>query len=188
MSLTKEDDDSEDPIEVSSIKLNLLKKADLILMVNGLIDDNNILNGQVDELEKENSDLLSESKALSEKLHAKKVTPVITLCKNFKGKDTKTTSDNMMTTKLDLILDKLDTLTKSINEKTVNQTVFVKARPGLGYEDGPNTVTSASDKLAKELTEKIDNLDKALQTSKSNNQYLKDKIHVLGKGPQNNNK
>ena len=94
----------------------------------------------------------------------------------------------MTDSKIDLILDKLDTLTKSINEKTVNQTVFVKARPGLGYEDGPNTVTSASDKLAKELTEKIENLDKALQTSKSNNQYLKDKIAVLEKGLKNNEK
>ena len=186
--MTKQDDDSEEPIEVSSIKLNLLKKADLILMVNGLIDDNNVLNGQVDELEKENSDLLCETKALSKKLHTKEVAPIATFCTNCKGKNIKATSDNMLNSKLDLILDKLDTLTKSIDDKTVNQTVFVKARPGLGYEDGPNTVTSASDKLAKELTEKIDNLDKALQTSKSNNKYLKDKITVLEKGPQNNKK
>ena len=102
--------------------------------------------------------------------------PVDTFCTNYKGKNTKATSDNMLNSKLDLIHDKLDTLTKSFDHKTVNQTVFVKARPGLGYEDGPNTIfvkarpslgyedgpntiTSASDKLAKELTQKIDNLD-----------------------------
>jgi hypothetical protein len=123
--MTKPDEESEEAVEVSSIKLNILPKADLIIMVNGLIDDNNVLTGHLEDLEKENSDLLDESKELSKRLHAKEVAPITANCSQCKGKHIKSTSDNMTNSKIDLILDKLSILIKSINEKTVNQTVFL---------------------------------------------------------------
>ena len=65
---------------------------------------------------------------------------------------------------IQLILNKLETLTDSINEKTVNQTVFVRARPGLGYDSKMTPLLVpllklSQEKLTRELTKKAETLD-----------------------------
>ena len=73
------------------------------------------------------------------------------------------------------IIDKLDVLTTSINEKTVNQTVFVKQRYGIGYpgkENSKDSCSAENEKLRRELVEKNETLNFALQTSRDKNQFL----------------
>ena len=76
-------------------------------------------------------------------------------CEGFKGKQPQgTTSRNFQAnteTDLAYIIEKLEKLTTSINETNVNQTVFVRARPGLGYSsDNESSPSSyAQDKLKK---------------------------------------
>ena len=79
-------------------------------------------------------------------------------------------------------MDKLEKLATSIDEKTVNQTVFVKARPGLGFSEDVSSL-SPQEKLNMELTEKADKLSKALRESKAQNDYLAEKVKVLETEP-----
>ena len=62
-------------------------------------------------------------------------------------------------------MDKLDCIQDSINAKTVNQTVFVRQRHGLGFsEEGNSNVldSSEAEKLRRELIEKNENLSISL--------------------------
>ena len=90
---------------------------------------------------------------------------------------------------LEKIISKLDDLTDSIDDKTVNQTVFVKPRYGLGYY-GPfefDTEEQAEHKKIRvELAEKNESLSLALQTSKDRTRFLEEKIKVLEQNPQQN--
>ena len=77
--------------------------------------------------------------------------------------------------------------TQSINEKTVNQTVFVKQRYGLGYsenQDSEGTYSSENEKVRRELAEKNEALSLALQTTRDKNEFLAEKIKVLESRPQ----
>ena len=91
-------------------------------------------------------------------------------CEGCKGKQTQGTisSDFQANTESSLafIMDKLEKLATSIDEKTVKQTVFVKARPGLGFSENESSL-SPQDKLNMELTKKADKLDKALHECKA---------------------
>ena len=90
---------------------------------------------------------------------------------------------------LENIISKLDDLSYSIDEKTVNQTVFVKPRYGLGY-NGPSEFDSEEqaehEKIRVELAGKNESLSLALQTSKDRTQFLEEKIKVLEQHPQQN--
>ena len=84
-------------------------------------------------------------------------------------------------------MEKLDYITQSINEKTVNQTVFVRQRYGLGYSENQNsegTCYSEIEKVRRELIEKNKALSLALQTTRDKNQFLAEKIKVLESRPQ----
>lgn len=179
----KGDSDDDESIKVTDIKPELLQRSDLVDMVNCLIDDNQTFSVHLEDLEKENKNLLNESKRLTKLLQDKEKIPINMSCINCKGKSTKSVTVTPTEEKLDIIIEKIDNLAKSIDAKTVNQTVFVKARPGLGYEDGPEHSNTASDKLVKELTEKVQFLDQALHTCKSNNDHLKEKVKVLEQEP-----
>ena len=81
-------------------------------------------------------------------------------CEGCKGKQPQGVSPKIITSNkesdIPLILNKIETLTNSINEKTINQIVIVHARPGLGYdsENDSSACSSAHEKLTRELTEK----------------------------------
>ena len=47
--------------------------------------------------------------------------------------------ESMSQVSLQAIMEKLDCITQSINEKTVNQTVFVRQRYGLGYSENQDS-------------------------------------------------
>ena len=64
------------------------------------------------------------------------------------------------------MLSKITDLTDLVNEKTTNQTVFVKVRTGLGFSENESSL-SPQDKLNMELTEKADKLNKALHECKT---------------------
>ena len=84
-------------------------------------------------------------------------------------------------------MEKLDYITQSINEKTVNQTVFVRQRYGLGYsenQESEGTCSSESEKIRRELAEKNEALSLALQTTRDKNEILSEKIKVLEGRPQ----
>lgn len=61
-----------------------------------------------------------------------KMTP--TSCSTCKGK-TKVDESRLNETKLDDILSKLDSISASIEAKSLPQIVFVKAQPGLGFNE-----------------------------------------------------
>ena len=82
------------------------------------------------------------------------------------------------------IMTKLDSISASIEAKSVPQTVFVKARPGLGFNEHENSPKDSKDKLVKELNEKVHSLDQSLHAYKENNSYLKEKVKVLEQNPQ----
>src|ERR1044071_3456444 len=66
--------------------------------------------------------------------------------------------------------------------QTVNQTVFVKQRYGLGYsqnQDSERTYSSENEKVRRELAEKNEALSLALQTTRDKNEFLSEKIKVL---------
>src|ERR1044071_6504815 len=90
---------------------------------------------------------------------------------------------------LEKIISKLDDLTDSIDDNTVNQTVFVKPRYGLGYY-GPSEFDTEEqaehEKIRVELAEKNDRLNLALQNSKDRTLFLEEKIKVLEQHPQEN--
>lgn len=79
---------------------------------------------------------------------------------------------------------KIDSISASIEAKSVPQTVFLKAIPGLGFNEHENTSSDSKDKLVKELTEKVHSLDQSLHACKENNFYLKEKVKVLEKNPK----
>ena len=75
-------------------------------------------------------------------------------------------------------MEKLDYITQSINEKTVNQTVFVRQRYGLGYsenQESEGTYSSKNKKIRRELAEKNEDLSLALQTTRDKNEFLSEK-------------
>ena len=80
---------------------------------------------------------------------------------------------------LQSISDRLDELTESIKEKTVNQTVFVKKRHGIGYINNKINDDAEDEKARRELVEMNENLSTALATSRDRNQFLLEKIMVL---------
>ena len=83
-------------------------------------------------------------------------------------------------THLAFIIEKLDKLATSIDEKTVKQTVFVKARPGLGHTENESSPSSSTqDKLNRELTEKADTLDRALHECRSQKDFWKKRLKCL---------
>ena len=81
--------------------------------------------------------------------------------------------ENMSQVSLQAIMEKLGCITQSINEKTVNQTVFVKQRYGLGYsenQDSEGTCSFKSEKVRRELAEKNEALSLTLQTTRDKNE------------------
>ena len=104
--------------------------------------------------------------------------PCNTICPDCKGK-AKVNESSLEVTTLDQIMTKLDSIYDSIEAKSVPQTVFVKARPGLGYnESDENTTGDANARLIQTLTEKVHTLDQSLHACKENNSYLKEKVKV----------
>ena len=75
-------------------------------------------------------------------------------CSNCKGK-TKLDESMFDETKLDVIMSKLDSISSSSEAKYVPQTLFVKARPSLGFNENESNSRDPQDKLVKELTEKV---------------------------------
>ena len=181
--MAQEDSDDDEPVKVSSIKLSVLPKEELINLCQGLIEDNDTLMSQADEYTNEISVLKAETIELSKRLHAEPVV-VTKFCELCKGKSNKHPSDSNVSTKLDTIMDKLDKLTKSIDAKTVNQTVFVRARPGLGYSPEDATSCSQDVPLTISLTAKIESLSKELQSCKSKNDHLEHKMQALEENPK----
>ena len=177
--------------------LHVLKKEDLIDMIKELMEDNSVVEKESTEYATEIRELRSENLDLSTRLADKeqnlqKLKGMILKtksCEGCKGKQPQgTVSSNFQATtesSLAMIMDKLEKLATSIDEKTVNQTVFVKARPGLGFSEDASTL-SPQDKLNMELTEKADKLSKELHKSKSQNEYLAAKVKVLETEPATN--
>ena len=112
----------------------------------------------------------------NENLHAQSST-------SYKGKSSVNELENKSSwSMLEKIISKLDDLTDSIDDKTVNQTVFVKPQYSLGYY-GPSEFDTKEqvehEKIRVELAEKNDRLGLALQTSKDKTLFLEEKIKVL---------
>ena len=70
--------------------------------------------------------------------------------------------------------------------RTIDQTVFVKQRYGLGYsenQDSEGTHSSESEKVRRELAEENEALSLSLQTTRDKNEFLAEKIKVLETRP-----
>ena len=159
-------------------------------MIKELMDDHTTLEKESTDYAAEIKELRSENLDLSIRLAEKeqnlqKLKGVVLKTKSYegwKGKQPQGTisSDFQASTEssLAMIIDKLEKLATSIDENIVNQTVFVKARPGLGFSGNASSL-SPQDKLNMELTEKTDKLSKALHESKAQNDYLAEKVKVL---------
>src|SRR6185295_5117942 len=154
-------------------KLAILGKDDLITMIKGLLEDNELLEKQAMEYDEEVKDLRNESEDLSNRLadkekalkRAMETTLVTKACEGCKGKQPTVASvSNESPTDskhyFELLLSKITYLTDLIDEKTVNQTVFVKERFGLGYNpDGDNAEGNEPHvKLNQELSLKAETL------------------------------
>jgi len=105
------------------------------------------------------------------------------LCTSCKGKSIFEDSESKFSQNmLDNILTKIEDLTDAINDKTVNQTVFVRPRHGLGYR-GPIDEESEEqvefNKIRDEMAQRNENLSLALQTSKERTTFLEQKVRVL---------
>ena len=70
-------------------------------------------------------------------------------CVNCKGK-TKVDDISLNVNSFDQIMTKLDSISASIEAKSVPQTVFVKDRPVLGFNEHENSPKDSKDKLVKE--------------------------------------
>ena len=105
------------------------------------------------------------------------------MCYACKGKS-KVDSNQLNHTSVDMILSKLDSISACIESRTMPQTVFFKARPGLGFNENENLSNSPQDKFVKELTEKVHSLDQYFHAYKENNVYLKEKVKVLEQSPK----
>src|ERR1044071_7545151 len=177
-------------------KLAILGKDDLIIMIKGLLEDNEFLEKQATEYDTEVKDLRDECEDLSNRLAEKgkalkraiETTLVTKACEGCKGKQPSIASvsdESPINSKhsLDLILTKITNLTELIDKKMVNQTVFVKEKIGLGYNpDGSQAKGNLShEKLNQELSLKAETLDKALQACKSRNEFLEEKVKALEK-------
>ena len=158
-----------------SNSLNDLSKNQLIKIIKELGKENGELQGRITEYEDEVSCFTTENAHWSKKvenlelalteakrtnaenknLHAKSSK----ICASCKGKSFVNELENRsFWSMLEKIISKLDDLTDSIDDKTVNQTVFVKPRYGLGYYDPSEFDTEEQaehEKIRVELVEKM---------------------------------
>src|ERR1044071_7679591 len=115
-------------------------------MIKGLLEDNEFLEKQAIEYDEEVKDLRDECEDLSNRLadkekalkRAMETTLVTKACEGCKGKQPSITSvsdESPIDSKhyFELMLTKITNLTELIDKKTVNQTIFVKEKFGLGY-------------------------------------------------------
>ena len=88
---------------------------------------------------------------------------------------------------LDNILSKIEYLAYSKDDKTVNQTVLVRPRHGLGYRGSSENETEELvefGKIRDEMAQRNESLSLALQTSKERAKFLEEKVRVIEEKPQ----
>ena len=157
----------------------------MILMLLGV--DNDRLESELNDMHAECVDLSNRLAEKEKELALAKETTLLTKdCEGCRGKASSKTptkapisvsiaSESLTETNnlLQKVINDVATVATLIEERSVNQTVFVKAR-GLGYEsDDEKTL------IIKELKDKAEILDKALLASKSKNESLEEKIKIL---------
>ena len=181
------------PLDTFPTRLNLLDKKDLINMIKGLLEDTEALESQVTEYEVEVTELRSECLDLSTRLankekalvKSRELSLMTKTCEGCNGKQPQGGSSKNLESKVEsdlgIIIAKITELNESINKNTVNQTVFVRARTGIGYNSDVDSskCSSANEKLTRELNEKAETLDKALQICRSKNEFLEKKVKAL---------
>ena len=174
-------------------RINLLEKKELINIIKGLLEDNETLESQINKYEEEVKDLRSECLELSTRLAnkekdlvmSKELSLMTKTCEGCNGKQPQGRSSKNLESKVEsdlgIIIAKITELNDSINKNTVNQTIFVRSRTGIGYDSdvGSSKCSSVNEKLTRELSKKAETLDKALQICRSKNEFLEKKVKAL---------
>ena len=163
---------------VETTESQLVKIEDFEDTISCMVEENILWANKVERLETELVEAKNSLKE-TEDIHAQ----CSKLCTSCKGKSILEDFEPQSTQNmLDNILCKIDDLTFAINDKTVNQTVFVRPRYGLGYR-GPVEEESEEqvefNKIRDEMAQRNENLSLALQTSKERTTFLEQKVRVL---------
>ena len=171
------DDEDDCEVKVTDLKPELIEHDDLVSLANCLIEENSTCNEHLENLEAETKELKTEIHFLKRSLaDAEQMVKVAkneaveyvkhakinsSSCLNCKGKtraDDSVVNSKLDNSLLDVIVNKLDYISSTIDARTVPQIVFVRARPGLGFNEDDtesNESSESQNKLVKELTEKI---------------------------------
>ena len=148
------DDDDDCEVKVTDLKPELIEHDDLVSLDNCLIEENSTCNEHLENLEAETKELKTEIHFLKRSLadaeqmvkvskneaieYVKQAKINSSSCLNCKGKtraDDSVVNNKLDNSLLDVIVTKLDYISSTIDARTVPQTVFVRARPGLGFNE-----------------------------------------------------